>query len=271
MSDARLAATPAVQGNAPVIDTVRESYDTTGMHRPIALVAAMQEELDALLAAFPGHDRRLHFNTPLYRARRGSQDVVIAQSGVGKVNAACTLALLLSDFDPGCVINTGCAGGLLPGQRILDLVVPEEVVYTDVDITPFGLQYGQMMGCEPRFRASPKLLARFRTLLATLNAPPTCHHGLLGSSDSFIYRPDQLDTIRRHFGGSVACVDQEGGAIAHVCARFGVPFLILRALSDAPGAGDNALDFRTFVRRAAASSATLCAALIDYLARADSL
>ena len=104
------------------------------MKQPIALVAAMREELDALLACYPAHEARLHFNTPLYHARDGGQEIVIAQSGVGKANAASTLTLLLSDFSPGCVVNTGCAGGLQREQRIRDLVVPEEIVYTDVDV-----------------------------------------------------------------------------------------------------------------------------------------
>jgi len=241
------------------------------MKKPIALVAAMKEELDALLAVFPEHDARIHFNTPLYHARFGTQDLVIAQSGVGKVNAACTLALLLSDFDPGCVINTGCAGGLRPGQKILDLVVPEEIVYTDVDVTPLGFAYGQMMGCAPRFQASADLLARFQALLAEHPVPQTCHHGLLGSSDAFIYRPEQLAHIRSHFDDAVQCVDMEGGAIAQACTRFGVPFLILRALSDVPCKGDNALDFQTFLTRASANSAALCLDLVKHLALVETL
>ncbi|HQQ91715.1 MAG TPA: 5'-methylthioadenosine/adenosylhomocysteine nucleosidase, partial [Kiritimatiellia bacterium] len=242
-----------------------ESYDTSRMKKPIALVAAMEEELEALLARFPQHDARVHFNTRLFHARHGDQELVIAQTGVGKVNAACTLALLLSDFGPGCVINTGTAGGLKAGQRILDLLVPEEIVYTDVDVTPLGLAFGQMLGSEPRFRASPALLARFREVLATRPEPPACHHGLLGSSDSFIHSQQQLAQIRARFQDSVACVDMEGGAIAHTCTRFGVPFLILRALSDVPGDGNNALDFKTFLKSAAAGSADLCRALVERL------
>jgi adenosylhomocysteine nucleosidase len=241
------------------------------MKKPIALVAAMKEELDALLAVFPEHDARVHFNTPLYHARFGAQDLVIAQTGVGKVNAACTLALLLSDFDPGCVINTGCAGGMRPQQNILDLVVPEEIVYTDVDVTPLGFAYGQMMGCAPRFLASPALLARFQALVAERAVPLTCHHGLLGSSDAFIHNPDQLAHLRRHFGDEVQCVDMEGGAIAQACTRFGVPFLILRALSDAPCKGGNAPDFQTFLTRAAANSAALCLELVKRLALVETL
>ena len=241
------------------------------MKKPIAVVAAMREELDALLAVFPDHGAQTHFNTQLFRGRHGAQELVIARSGVGKVNAACTLALLLSDFEPCCVINTGCAGGMQPHQQILDLVVPEEAVYTDVDITPFGLKYGQMMGCEPRFHASASLLKRFRKVLAEHAKPLTCHHGLLGSSDSFIYRPEQIADIRSHFDDAVQCVDQEGGAIAHVCTRFGVPFLILRALSDVPSKGDNALDFQTFVHSAAANSAALCLTLVNHLALEETL
>jgi len=241
------------------------------MKKPIALVAAMREELDALLAAFPEHEAKVHFNTRLFHARHGAQDLVIAQSGVGKVNAACTLSLLLSDFDPGCVINTGCAGGMQPRQQLLDLVVPEEIVYTDVDVTPLGYAYGQMMGSEPRFSSSPSLLAHFQRVLAEHPLPVACHHGLLGSSDSFIYTPGQLAHIRRHFNGRVQCVDMEGGAIAHTCTRFGVPFLILRALSDMPGKGENASDFKAFLTRAAANSAALCLALVNHLTLQETL
>lgn len=241
------------------------------MKHPVALVAAMQEELDELLAVFPEHEMRIHFNTRLYHARHQGQELVIAQSGVGKVNAACTLALLLSDFEPACVINTGCAGGMQPGQAILDLVVPEEIVYTDVDVTPLGFQYGQMMGCEPRFRASPELIARFRTVLAAVAPDIPCHHGLLGSADSFISRPGQLGHLRAHFGGEIQCVEMEGGAIAHTCSRFGVPFLVLRALSDVPCKSDSTLDFPAFLARAAQNSARLCLALVQHLARTEHL
>jgi adenosylhomocysteine nucleosidase len=241
------------------------------MQKPIALVAAMREELDALLVRFPAHDARTHFNTPLYHARHNGQDLVITQSGVGKVNAACTLTLLLSDFNPGCVINTGCAGGLGAGQRILDLAVPEQVAYTDVDITPLGFEYGQMMGSAPRFNASLRLLTHLRAVLDGYAPTVTCHHGLLGSSDAFIHQREQIERIRRHFGDAVRCVDMEGGAIAHACTRFNVPFLILRVLSDLPEQGGNAPDFQAFLTRASALSADLCRNLVNRLALQESL
>ncbi|MBP7274857.1 MAG: 5'-methylthioadenosine/adenosylhomocysteine nucleosidase [Kiritimatiellae bacterium] len=233
---------------------------------PIALVAAMKEELDALLTVFPHAEAYTHFHTRLYRTRHANQELVIAQSGMGKVNAACTLALLLSDFSPSCVINTGCAGGLMEDQQVLDLVVPEEIVYTDVDITPLGFEYGQMMGSPARFESSPKLMAHFRQLRDEGAVTAACHHGWLGSADSFISTPEHVGRIRERFGDRVCCVDMEGAAIAHVCTRFGVPFLIIRSVSDVPGRGENALDFQTFLDRAAAYSASLCKALVERIA-----
>ena len=63
----------------------------------------------------------------------------------------------------------------------------------------------------------------------------------------------------------------EGGAIAQVCTRFGVPFLILRALSDVPAKGDGVLGFQTFLRQAAATSARICLELVKRLEKIEML
>jgi len=241
------------------------------MRQPIAIIAAMPEECDALLALFPEHAVKRHFNTLLHLARHGDQEIVLARSGVGKANAACTLALVLSDFDVGCVVNIGSAGGLQPDQRVLDLVVPREVVYTDVDLTSFGLAPGQMHGEPARFYPDPRLLAIFDRLVADGAVPHTCHHGLLGSADAHIAQPKQIAQIRQKFRNEVLCVEMEGGAIAQVCTRFGVPFLILRALSDVPAQGDGALAFQIFLQRAATTSARICLELVKRLEQVETL
>jgi len=234
--------------------------------KPIALVAAMPQEREALLAVFPEHREYVHYNTCMFETELDGQEIIIAESGVGKVNAACTLTLLLSDFDPRCVINTGTAGGMQPGQHILDIVVPDEVVYTDVDITPLGFNFGQMLGAPPRFKTCPELHTLLNSVLDTMEKPPACHRGLLGSADSFIYKTNQIADIKSNFDSEVQCVEMEGGAIAHACSRFGVPFLILRALSDVPDNGNNTMDFQTFLPKAAAMSAQICKKLVQRIA-----
>ena len=239
------------------------------MRQTIAIIAAMPEECEALLALFPEHAVKQHHHTVLHETRHGTQDIVVALSGVGKANAACTLALVLSDFNVGCVINIGSAGGLQPGQRVLDLVVPQEVVYTDVDLTTFGLAPGQMHGEPARFYPDKRLLALFDQLVAEGAVPHTCHHGLLGSADSHIALPPQIAQIRERFRDEVLCVEMEGGAIAQICTRFGVPFLILRALSDVPARGNSVLDFQAFLKQAAATSAQICLELIKRLEQTE--
>jgi len=234
--------------------------------KPIVIVAAMPQERDALLKVFPEHKEYVHYNTCMFETKVGNQKIIIAESGVGKVNAACTLTLLLSDFNPRCVINTGSAGGLQTGQQILDIVIPDEVAYTDVDITPLGFEYGQMMGSPPRFSTSPELHTQLNAVLAEMEHPPRCHRGLLGSADSFIYKESQIENIKANFDNQVQCVEMEGGAIAHTCSRFGVPFLILRALSDVPDKGDNAMDFNTFLPKASVMSAEICLKLVKRIA-----
>ena len=242
------------------------------MRQAIAIIAAMPEERDALLALFPETAVKRHFHTDLHECRHGAQEIVIVRSGVGKANAAGTLALVLSDFDIGCVINIGSAGGLQPDQQVLDLVVPREVVYTDVDLTTFGMAPGQMYGEPPRFYPDARLLAIFDQLVADGRVPHTCHHGLLGSADSHIARPEQIARIRESFHDEVLCVEMEGGAIAQACTRFGVPFLILRALSDVPAkGGDSVLEFQTFLPRAAKTSATICLELVRRLEQMEAL
>lgn len=242
------------------------------MQSTLAILAAMPEERDALLAQFPEHTARTCFGTVLHKVQHGTQKIVIALTGVGKANAACTLGLVCATSDIGCVINVGSAGGLHPGQHVLDLVVPREVVYTDVDLTVFGLAAGQMHGEPARFFPDPRLLAIFDGLVADAKVPHSCHHGLLGSADSHIALPAQIAQIRERFHDQVQCVEMEGGAIAQICTRLGVPFLILRALSDVPAKeGDNVLDFQTFLPRAAAASARICLELVQRLEHVEKL
>jgi adenosylhomocysteine nucleosidase len=49
-----------------------------------------------------------------------------------------------------------------------------------------------------------------------------------------MHQPEKIDFVRRTFPG-VRAVEMEGAAIAHTCALFSVPFLIIRALSDIAG------------------------------------
>lgn len=225
----------------------------------IAILAPMQEELDALLRLLPPGTRETFHGLDLTHVEFHGRHLVLARSGVGKVNTAMNTAILLSHLAIDAVVNVGSAGGLREGQRILDLVLPDEVIAVDVDVTPLGFEFGQMLGEPSAYHADPVLRARFERAAAAWPEIPPVHHGAVGTGDSFVYLPEQVSRIRERFGADrVACVEMEGAALAQVCRRFDVPFLIVRSLSDVPASGEgNHLDFPVFLQKAASNAARL--------------
>ena len=235
--------------------------------KTIALLAPMQEELDALLALLPPVSASSVHGLELLETGCAGHHLILARSGVGKVNTAMNLTLLLGHRVVDAVVNIGSAGGLREGQRILDLVVPDEVLAIDVDVTPLGFAYGQMLGEPDRYHTDASLRERFALVASRWPDMPPVHFGAVGTGDSFVYRPDQVALIRERFGENrVACVEMEGAALAQVCRRFGIPFLIVRSLSDVPAAGEgNHLDFPVFLERAAANAARLVVGMLEHI------
>lgn len=232
--------------------------------KTIAILAPMQEELDAVLALLPTGMTESVAGLEVRRVEHAGRTLLLAKSGVGKVNTAMNAALLLSHLPIDAVVNLGSSGGLREGQAILDLVVPDEVLAIDVDVTPLGFEFGQMLGEPCVYHTDAGLRSRFAKALEVWPEHPPVHQGAVGTGDSFVYRPDQVALIRERFGADrVACVEMEGAALAQVCRRFGTPFLIVRSLSDVPAAGEgNHLDFPVFLEKAAANAARLVVGML---------
>lgn len=210
-------------------------------------MGAMDEEIrhykDALLAPEPVEKA----GTTFYTGSWAGRPVVLCKSGVGKVNAAIAAQTLISEFGVGEIIFTGVAGALDPGLDIGDIVVSTDCRYHDMDATPLGFPRGDIpFSPESVFPAEPGLVAR------ALEAARAAHGGKVVagrilSGDQFIGDPEAARRLREQFGG--ACVEMEGAAVAHVCRRNGVPFVVIRAMSDrADGSAPD--DFAAFIRDA---------------------
>ena len=185
--------------------------------------------------------------------RIGRNEVVLGETGIGKVNAAIGAVAMIHGFHPDCLLSTGVAGGLDASLRVMDAVAASEVVYHDVDCGPDN-EYGQVQGCPARFPADARLLAYARSLAVEGTTLAT---GLMASGDCFVARPEQIDAIRAHFPTALA-VDMESGALAQTCHILGVPFLSLRILSDAPnGDSDRFSQYTDFWDRIAGSAFAL--------------
>ncbi|MCQ2611406.1 MAG: 5'-methylthioadenosine/adenosylhomocysteine nucleosidase [Treponema sp.] len=205
----------------------------------IGIIGAMSIEVETLiqnLKAADGQDQIQITETSgmtFYEGKIGSQNVVIVQSGVGKVNAAICAQTLILKYGATAVINTGIAGALGKGLGILDFVISTDAVYHDVDATAWGYEICQIPQMKTRsFPADEKLVSLVKKVFKEI---PECQGhkiqaGTIASGDKFVADNAVKNTIKETC--NPLCVEMEGAAIAHACYLNKVPFIILRTLSD---------------------------------------
>lgn len=206
----------------------------------IAIILAMGKELQMMLPLVSDLKETVSpFGNKIYTGRIGRAEVALMQCGIGKVNAALGTAQIIDLFHPDLVVNTGVAGGT--GEtEVLDVVVADRVAYHDVWCGP-GTEWGDAAGCPRFFESDPRICG-----LDCLAERPGIHHGLLVSGDIFVSRPEEVDHIRGLYPDALA-VDMESAAIAQTCYLRGVPFFVLRVVSDTLGAGeDNVAQYNNF-------------------------
>ena len=161
--------------------------------------------------------------------RVGRNSVILARSGIGKVNSAVCTYQMIRDHKPDCIISTGVAGGLGEGVDVMDVVAGLQNTYHDVWCGE-GNEYGQIQGLPARYDAHPELMSRVLALRDTPGAP-WIHCGLIVSGDRFISERAEERAILRRFP-EVLAVDMESCSIAQVCYQHDVPFITLRVISD---------------------------------------
>ncbi|MDT5208250.1 MAG: adenosylhomocysteine nucleosidase [Mycobacterium sp.] len=236
----------------------------------IGLICAIPQELAHLRAALVDSHSEEAAHTVFYTGTIDGHHVVLAGSGMGKVNAALVTTLLADRFGCRTVVFSGVAGGLDPTLSIGDVVVADLVIQHDAGVLENERVRTYQPGHAPiinptdrlGYPADPELLARVKERLAGISVPGRIVYGTVLSGDQYLNCEATRDRLRRELGGEA--IEMEGGAVAQVCEAFGIPWLVIRALSDL--AGGNALfDFTTFVDKAAASSATILRRLLPVL------
>ena len=230
---------------------------------PLAILGAFGEEtayLDSLLVNRQTQEiLGLKFTT----GELMGQPVVMALTGVGKVNAALTTALLIQNFHPRAVLFTGVAGSLNPDLAPGDVVIAAGTVQHDLadfyadSIVNFGVRNPAtgirnpvVFPADSTWLSRAKLAADQASLLVADSAgqPPRAVIGLIATGDGFISSTKHKRELRSRLGADA--VEMEGAAVAQVCHQLGFPCLIIRALSDR--ADENAMqDFEKYYRIAA--------------------
>jgi adenosylhomocysteine nucleosidase len=215
---------------------------------PIAVVSAMHEELRALLPQMQDVRRVVRAGREFHVGQLHDRPVVLVLSGIGKVAAATTVSVLAGEFGPRALLFTGVAGGLGPGVRVGDVVLARELLQHDMDASPLFARYEVPLTGRSRFPADRSLSDQLGDAAArcladatrTLGADhlaefgidaPRLHEGLVLSGDRFVATAAESDALRLALPDALA-VEMEGAAVAQVCADFGLPFALLRVISD---------------------------------------
>jgi adenosylhomocysteine nucleosidase len=248
----------------------------------IGLICAIPQEVAQLRDALTEST-----NQELAHARfaTGSLDghrVVLADAGMGKVNAALVTTLLASRFDCRTIVFSGVAGGLDPALTIGDVVVADRIIQHDAGVIEDErlrtYQAGHVPFINPIDRlgypVDPDLLTRVKDRLSDFTLPalsrragghgraPRIAYGTVLSGDQYLHSAPTRDRLHHEFGGQA--IEMEGGALAQVCESFAIPWLVVRALSDLAG-HDSSFDFAAFAGEVAASSATILRRLLPVI------
>ncbi len=210
------------------------------------IIGAMPEELEELLDVLENTQEEQRGAFTLYRGTLDGQEVLLAECGVGKVNAAALTQLLVTQ-EVERVIFTGVAGAVDPTLKVGDIVVSTDALQHDTDVTALGYELGQMPG-EPLAWGADETLRDLALEAAQYLEEVKVLAGRVVSGDQFIADADKVAQIRETFGA--ACAEMEGAAVAQVCAKAAIPFVIIRSISDTAD-HDAEVNFREFTPLAA--------------------
>ena len=227
----------------------------------IGIIAAMPEELLHLTQNLDKTQEVRVLGNTYYTGTIGKIEVVLVQSGIGKVMSAMSVAVLADHFQAEAIINTGSAGALAEGIAVGDVVIADKLVYHDVDVTAFGYAYGQMAGQPLYFESDKNFITRIQENLSQVDQ--TWHLGLIATGDSFIAGEDKIASIKSHFP-DVLAVEMEGAAIAQAAQTLDLPFLVIRAMSDNAN-HEASISFDEFIIEAGRRSAQVLLAFLKAL------
>lgn len=227
----------------------------------LGIIGAMKDEVAQLKEAMSGVEISMVAGMEFYKGTIGGKEVVVVQSGIGKVNAAVCAQALIDRYGVDGIVNTGIAGSLKAEINIGDMVLSTDAVQHDVDATIFGDPAGQIPNMEVfSFVADERLRSLAKQCCQQVNPELGVFEGRVVSGDQFVSSREKKEWLEETFGGY--CTEMEGAAIAHASYLNKVPFLIVRAISDK--ADDSAqMDYPEFERQAILHSTRLTKALIQ--------
>ncbi len=228
----------------------------------VGIIGAMEPEVKILREAMQNPQILTKAGFTFYTGELAGNTVTLVQSGIGKVASTIATTLLIDNFKPDCIINTGSAGGFDPSLSVGDVVISSEVRHHDVDVTAFGYEIGQVPQMPAGFAAHPKLVEAAQQTIEQISDVKTLV-GLICTGDTFMCDPIRIDKARRDFPTMLA-VEMEGASIAQTCFTLNTPFVVIRSMSDIAGK-ESPQSFEEYLETASINSSKMVVALLEKL------
>lgn len=211
----------------------------------IAILVAMDKELALILNSMPDNKEILIGSQKYYRGKIGGKEIIAGKCGIGKVNSALNTYQLIQDEKPDLVINSGVAGGVDGSLSVGSILIADAVSYHDV-WCGLGTEIGAADGFPQSLSPMVDIIKNGHQLF---DRDDNVHFGLICSGDKFIHLKEEVEVIKSNFPEAKA-VDMESASIAQTCIKCGVPFAIIRVMSDTPGAAENVSQYVGFWEKA---------------------
>lgn len=225
----------------------------------IGVIGAMEEEVSMLIGQMKGKKTKKIAGMEFHSGILWDCRAVVVRSGIGKVNMAVCTQVLVDVYQVTALINTGVAGGLYEKLKVGDIVVSTDALQHDMDATGFGYKRGEIPRMEASvFTADRQLIDMAVEACQLVNPEIQCVKGRVVTGDQFISNNEKKKELIDVFGGY--CAEMEGAAMAQAAFLNGIPFVIIRAISD--NADNSAcISYEEFEQQAIIHTMKLLAAL----------
>lgn len=251
----------------------------TAAQQVTGILGAFPPELVLLQSKMENKRDTLIMQVKFVRGTLSGKPVVLAQTGIGKVNAAVATALMIEHFKPREIVFSGIAGGIDPALSPGDIVIGTEVTYHDFGTVtdsamvyrptanPFNMQENPLaFACDPALVARAIKASRGLSLEKIVREngsfEPLVREGVIVTGDVFVSSENATSRLQKDL--HAAATEMEGAAIAQTCYQYHTPFLIIRSMSDkANSKAKN--DMMAFYQTAAKNAAVLVMAVVGSL------
>lgn len=229
---------------------------------PVGIIGAMEVECALLRSKLTERKDSVHSGMNTSAGLLNGVPVVIVHCGVGEVNAAMSVQMLVDVFGVRALINTGVAGSLKRGIGVMDVVVSTDAVQHDMDVTNLGYKPGQVPGMPQTFKADPQMSDAAVQAVEAVAPDVKVVRGRIASGQMFVRDNDMKAHIVDIFDAD--CCEMEGASIAQVSYANKLPFVIVRAISDEAD-GQSSMTYQDFEKKAADHSAKIVTYMIQNL------